>query len=327
MPPTLVQVETIRPSPIEDASEYVATIQSLSSTGLKPEVSGEVTRIFVKSGDRVAPGARLFLIDPLRQEASVSSQDAARVAQVAAATYAKQQLARARTLVAAGAISNQELEQAQANADTAEAQLASLNAKLQQERVTLKYYEVRAPTPGIVGDVPVRVGTRVTTDTILTTIDQNVALEVYVPVPLDRGSDLRLGQPLVLLDKQGAELARTTVSFISPRVDDGTQSVLVKGRLTGDGHLRTAQFIRARLVWNTAEGLTIPVLSVVRVNGQPFVFVAQEQNGQATASQRLVNLGRIVGNNVVVTGGLAAGERIVVSGVQKLANGVPIRTS
>jgi RND family efflux transporter MFP subunit len=327
VPATLVQLATVNPVPIEDASEYVAAIQSLSSTGLKPEVSGEVTRIFVKSGDRVTPGARLFLIDPLRQEASVSSQEADRAAQEAATTFAQQQLERARTLKAAGAISEQELEQAQANADAAEAQLASLRARLQQERVTLKYYEVRAPAPGIVGDIPVRVGTHVTSDTVLTTIDQNVALEVYVEVPLERSPDLRTGLPLEVLDPQGAVLARTTVSFISPRVDDQTQSILVKGRLEGTGQLRTAQYVRARLIWKTADGLAIPVLSVIRVNGQPFVFVAEERNGQVVASQRLINLGRIIGNNVVVSGGLAAGERIVVSGVQKLANGVPIRTS
>lgn len=327
VPPTLVEVATVHPVPIEDASEYVASIESLSSASIKPEVSGEVTRIYVKSGDRVTPGTPLFLIDPLRQEASVSSQDSVRIAQEAATNFAKQQLERARTLYAAGAISNQELEQAQANYDAAAAQLSSLNARLQQERVTLKYYEVRAAAAGTVGDVPIRVGTHVTSDTVLTTIDQNTALEVYVPVPLERSGDLRLGLPLLVLDGQGAILARTTVSFISSRVDDQTQSVLVKGRLAGDGRLRTAQFVRARLVWKSADGLAIPLLSIVRVNGQPFVFVAGEKDGRTVVSQRLVTLGGIVGNDVVVISGLKAGERIVVSGVQKLADGAPIRTS
>jgi RND family efflux transporter MFP subunit len=327
MPPALVQVAIVKSVPLQEASEYVATLQSLSSTSIKPEVSGEVTRIYVKSGDRVTPGMPLFQIDPLRQEASVSSQDSARVAQEAATNFAKQQLERARTLSAAGAISSQELEQAQANYDAAAAQLASLNARVQQERVTLKYYEVRAPVPGAVGDVPVRVGAHVTSDTVLTTVDQNTNLEVYVPVPLERSGDLKLGMPLEVLDGQGAVLGRTTVSFISPRVDDGTQSVLVKGRLAGDGRLRTSQYVRARLVWRSADGLAIPLLSVIRVNGQPFVFIAENRNGHPVAAQRQVAVGPIVGNDIVVTGGLTAGERVVVSGVQKLADGVPIRTS
>ena len=81
----------------------------------------------------------MFEIDPSRQQASVTSQDAARAAQDAATVFAKQQLDRAKTLFAAGAVSQQELDQAQANYDQAQAQLSSLKARLQQERVTLKY--------------------------------------------------------------------------------------------------------------------------------------------------------------------------------------------
>ena len=323
----LVQIATVQSSPIEDSSTYVATVQSLSSTAIKPEVVGELTKILVKSGDRVAPGAPLFVIDPSRQQASVSSQDAARAAQEAAATFAKQQLDRAKTLFAAGATSQQELDQAQANYDSAVAQLTALNARLQQERVTLRYYQVEAPAAGSVGDIPVRVGMHVTSDTVLTAIDLNQALEIYVPVPLDRSGDLKLGLPLQILDGQGALLTAGQVSFISPRVDDQTQSVLVKGRISGSVFLRSSQNVRAKIIWKKVDALAIPLLAVVRINGQPFVFVAQQKDGRLVASQRQVRLGAIVDNNVVVVGGLTPGERIVVSGVQKLNNGMPIQAS
>lgn len=327
MPATLVQIAAVQSASIDEASTYVATVQSLSSTSIKPEVSGEVTKILVRSGDRVARGTPLVEIDPSRQQASVTSQDAARAAQDAATVFAKQQLDRAKTLFAAGASSQQDLDQAQANYDAAIAQLTSLKARLQQERVTLKYYEVDAPGAGTVGDVPIRVGMHVTSDTVLTTIDLNQALEVYVPVPLERSRDLKLGLPLQILDGEGTLLASAQVTFISPRVDDQTQSILVKARLAGDGQLRSSQLVRARIVWRKVEALAIPVLSVVRINGQPFVFVAQKKDGRLVASQRQVGLAQIVDNNVVVTSGLTSGERIVVSGVQKLDNGVPIRTS
>jgi len=116
-------------------------------------VSGEVKQVFVNSGDRVAAGAPLFQIDPARQQASVASQDAARAAQVATLTFSKQQLERTRMLYQAGAASQQELEQAQSAFDAATSQLTSLDARLQQERVTLGYYQVRAPGAGTVGDV------------------------------------------------------------------------------------------------------------------------------------------------------------------------------
>ena len=320
-----VQLAVVRPVPIEDASEYLAMIQSLSSTSIKPEVSGEVTRIYVKSGDRVTTGTPLVQIDRRRQEATVSSQAASLAAQEAAVTYARQQLERAKTLLAAGAISQQEFDQAKSSYDSAQSQLSALNALLHEQRVTLQYYDVKAPADGTVGDVPIRVGMHVTSDTVLTTVDRNQSLEVYVQVPLERGGDLKTGLPLQILDgASGAHLADTTVSFVSPSVDDQTQSVLVKGRLTGTGALRSSQFVRARIVWRTTEGLVVPVLSVVRINGQPFVFVAEQQSERLVAHQRPVQLGPMTGNNFTVVSGLEANERIVVSGVQKIANGAPI---
>ncbi len=324
-PPTGVQLSVARTTPIEDSSEYLASVQSLSSTSIRPEVSGEITRIFVRSGDRVAAGARLFQIDPRRQEATVSTQDAALAAQQSGARLARQDLDRARTLFAAGAISQQQLDQAQATFDSAQAQLAAQQARLEQERVTLQYYDVRAPGDGVVGDIPVRVGLHVTSDTTLTSIDRNEQLEVDVQVPLERAPDLRAGLPMRIMDGQGRPLADTRIFFVSPRVDDQTQSVLVKGQLAASSAVRAAQFVRARIVWRTNTGLTVPILSIVRVNGQPFVFVAKDARGGLVAEQRLVTLGEVVGNDVVVTGGLQPSDRVVVSGVQKLADGAPIR--
>jgi hypothetical protein len=79
------------------------------------------------------------------------------------------------------------------------------------------------------------------------------------------------------------------------------------------------------VVWRTTPGITVPLLSVTRINGQPFVFVLQTSQGRTTAEQRLVQAGEVIGNDIVVVRGLTAGERVVVSGVQKLANGVPVR--
>jgi RND family efflux transporter MFP subunit len=165
----------------------------------------------------------------------------------------------------------------------------------------------------------------VTTDTTMTSVDRNQQLEVDVQVPLERAHDLRIGLPMRIVDGQGRPLADTRIFFVSPRVDEQTQSVMVKGHLAGATAVRASQLVRARIVWRTNEGLTVPLLSIVRVNGQPFVFVAKDAGGRLVAEQRLVKLGEIVGNDVIVTGGLQPNERIVISGVQKLANGAPIR--
>jgi multidrug efflux pump subunit AcrA (membrane-fusion protein) len=90
------------------------------------------------------------------------------------------------------------------------------------------------------------------------------------------------------------------------------------------GALRSSQYVRARVVWKTVEGLVVPVTAVSRVNGQFFAFVAENANGKLVAHQRAITIGQIVGDDYPVLNGLKPGERIVVSGSQKLVDGAPI---
>src|SRR5947209_4425652 len=196
MPPTAVALAVAHTTPLDDTTEYVATLKSLRSTAIQPQIDGQITKILVKSGDRVREGQALMQIDPRRQQAAVSSQEAELAAREAAVSFARQQAQRANELFAAGAVSKQEQEQATTALQTAEANPKALQAQVQQQVVQLRYFTVAAPTSGIVGDVPVRVGTQVTTSTMLTTIDQNGTLEVYVNVPIERAADLRNGLPL-----------------------------------------------------------------------------------------------------------------------------------
>ena len=182
VPPTTVQLATAIHSPVDDASEYIGVLKSLRSTTIQPQVDGQISQIFVKSGDRVARGAPLMQIDPRRQEAAVSSQEADRTARQASVAFARQQLQRATELYAAGAIAKAELEQAQTALQTATANLEALQAQVQQQQVQLRYYTVSAPAAGIVGDVPARLGMQVSTQTVLTTIDDNDTLELNVSV-------------------------------------------------------------------------------------------------------------------------------------------------
>src|SRR5262249_40087526 len=144
----------------------------------------------------VVRNAPLMQIDPRRQQAAMTSQKTRQTAQEANVSYAREQQKRASELYATDAISKQELDQADTALKTAEANLSSLQAQVQQQQVQLRYYTVTTPTDGIVGDVPVRVGYQVTTATMLTTIDQNDTLEVYVSVPVERATALKRELPL-----------------------------------------------------------------------------------------------------------------------------------
>jgi RND family efflux transporter MFP subunit len=327
-PPARVELAPLQAVPVDETSEYIATLKSLRSTEIRPQVDGIITRIVVKSGDRVRAGATLLQIDPSRQQAAVSSQDATRAATEADLGLARTELERVRALFKGGAVSKQELDQAEALVKRLEAQRAAAEAQVREARVQLQYFDVVAPTSGIVGDVPVRVGNRVTSADVLTTIDENASLEVHVNVPIARAPSLAAGLPLEILGPDGKVAVRTKVTFISPTVDATTQTVLIKGLVSGvSGGLRSAQYVRARVIWDRRPALSVPVVAVQRINGQYFVFVAESQEGKLVARQRPVRLGPIRGNDYPVVSGLEAGQRVVVSGTQRLVDGAPIAAS
>ena len=327
-PPTGVKVLTVAEKPIEEASDFISTVRSLKSTTVQPEVEGIVTRIFVKAGDRVSVGSPLVQINADKQQAAVRSTEANRAGVEADVTYWRQQVKRLEALVAAGAISRQEFDQAQNSLRTAESRLGALDAQVREGRVELQFYRVTAPQAGVVGEIPVRVGDRVTNSTIITTIDEKASLEAYIQVPLDRSPQLRLGLPVQILDADGKVVATNVITFVAPRVDDATQTVLVKSLLREiPPSLRVQQFVRARIIWRTTAGLTVPLTAVTRVSGQYFCFVAENgPKGGLVARQRPVQVGELLGNDYVVRGGLKAGERVIVAGVQKVGDGAPIKT-
>ncbi len=321
-----VTIVTLQPKPIEQSSDFIATVRSLHSTTIQPQVEGHVTKIFVKAGDLVRAGAPLVQIDPERQAATVRSSEATRQAREADVTYWKAQVQRLKSLLDAGAISRNEFDQAQHELSSAEANLGALNAQVRENQVQLQYYRVMAPTAGTVGDLPFREGDRVTTSTIITTIDDKSGLEAYIQVPLDRAPELRPGLPVQILDAQDRLIASNTITFVAPRVDDATQTVLAKALLRNvPPGTRVQQYVKTRIVWRSEPGLTVPVVSVLRIGGQYFSFVAEPAGQGLVAKQRPVQLGDVIGNDYIVTGGLKAGDRVIVSGVQKIGDGMPVK--
>jgi RND family efflux transporter MFP subunit len=323
MPVKVLEAQAV---PVDDASDYVATLKSRDSAVIMPQVEGQITQIFVHSGDRVAAGQPLIEIDPLKQQATLKSQESARAAQEANLAWAKKQYDRTVGLASAGVVSKQDLDQAKSTLDAAQAQMDALDAQVHEQQVQLHYYKVVAPRAGVVGDVPVRVGDRVTTSTQLTTVDQPGSLEAYVYVPIERSSQLKMNLPVKVLDSEGKVLADSRVSFISPQVDTTTQTVLVKARIAnGNDALRQSQFIRARVVWGTHKNPEVPILAVSRLAGQYFAFVAEPQNGGAfVARQKPLKIGQTVGNDYEVQGGINPGDKVIISGTQFLRDGVPV---
>ena len=311
---------------IPDSSEYLATLKSRRSAAINPQVEGWITKINVHSGQRVHQGSSLMEIDPRVQQASVSSQIASRNAQAATLANAQAQLQREQKLFDAGIVSKQDFDTYKTTYENALAQQKALDAQVRQQQVQLHYYDVTAPTAGIVGDIPVHVGDRVTNTTLLTTVDQPGNLEAYIYVPVEHSRELRAGEPVDLLDSSGKVIAHSTIFFVSPEVDTTTQSVLAKAAIPNlKGRLRTDEFVNARITWRTTKGLEIPVLATQRINGQFFAFLAVSGPKGTIARQQQIQVGDIIGNDYIILGGIKPGDHIIVAGFQFLADGMPVK--
>lgn len=324
-PPAMaVEIVTLAPVSIEDQTEFVGTVKSRRSTTVQAQVEGFLTRIAVTSGARVTPGTLLFEIDSASQQAAVAELESTKVAREADAAFARQQAARVKVLFEAGAASQQEVDQAATAVKTTEAQLRAIEEQIRQEKTELAYYRVTASTAGVVGDVPVRLGDRVTRSTPLTTIDDNTGMEIYVNVPVQDAARLRTGLALKILGPNKEVLATERIFFVASNVDE-TQTILAKAALRSGAKFRADQFVSVSLVWSEAPALVVPLASVTRVGGQFFVFVAQKGDGGGlVAKMRPVKLGAVTGNNYVVLEGLKEGEQLIAAGVQKIGDGAPV---
>lgn len=372
--PTPVAVGRVEEQQIEETSEFMASLGSQQVASIRPQVSGQVTQVFVQLGSQVAAGAPLFEIDSRQQQAAVAGQTAGiaaaqanlessrallsqlradRMRLEAAAEFARDLHERNLRLLAEGAISQLQVDQSSRDLRQAEAALAAqqeqiraqeaailraerevqrAQAEAERQQVQLQFFQVTAPFAGIVGDVLVRQGDYVTPQTVLTTLTQTQALELNLNIPLQRAPQLRIGTPVQILDSRGEVIGSSQISFIAPEANAATQSVLAKALLENPaGQLRSAQFVRTRVIWEERPALLVPVTAVARLGAQTFVYTVQTTEPPAegmppgaVAVQRPVQLGSIYGNSYEVLEGLEANEPIVLSGLQKIRDGAPI---
>jgi RND family efflux transporter MFP subunit len=325
MPAFPVQVQKVTLQQVGDSTEFLVTLQSRNASVLQPEVEGQITRIFVASGARVESGQPIMEIDPRRQQATVNQQVATRQSQQATLAYNQAQLERSRKLFEAGVISRQEYDNAVSAHDASKSNVEATDASINQQRVQLHYFTVRAPSSGVIGEIPVRVGDRVITTTNLTTLDRGGELEAYVYVPSERTGDVRNGTQIELLNDDGTPAVSTKVNFVSPRVDTANQLLLIKAPVPNANHrFRNDQMLHARVVWKNINKPMIPVTAMSRLGAQSFVFIVGKGPAGNVAQQKPVKLGELIGNNYVVDEGLNSGDTVIIGGTQNLVDGMPV---
>lgn len=320
-----VAVQSVALSSVQESTDYVATIKSRRSVILMPQVDGNLTQILVKSGDHVKAGQPVMMVDPIRQQALVDSQVATERQKKALYDYNVIQAERQRKLFDAGVISRDALDQAQQSFENTKADWQAAIATRKSLEEQLEYYRIKAPFDGVIGDVPVHVGDYVTTSTQLTTVDENKDLEAYIYVPTERAGEVHLGLPVEVLGDQDNAIEHTSVDFLSPQIETQTQGILLKASVKSSPALRSAQLVKARVIWKTVSAPLIPVLSVTRQGGQTFVFLAADQGaGHYVARQVAVTLGETMSNSYAVKAGLKPGDQIIISGTQYLVDNMPV---
>lgn len=223
------------------------------------------------------------------------------------------------------------VSQAQSGVQQATEGIRQAQAQVASAEVSVGFTQVRAPIAGVVGDIFVKAGDLVSGSQTITNIVQNNALELRLSVPSNRLGQLRLGLPVELIDPTTRQRISTgQISFISPSVDSNAQVVLVKALFDNrDRGLQNGQYAEARIIWDKGTGMLIPTNAVLQVSGKSFAYVAETDDSQGEARQvarmRPVQLGEIQDQSYQVLGGLKPGENLIVSGILRLRDGVPIQ--
>jgi len=309
MPPMPVDVDTARVRPIVDAVKATGRIEAVQAVELKSDEQGRITALLFHEGQYVARGTPLVRIDDSMLRAQAERADADR-------DLAQQQLARVRKLREQNAAPPADLERAEAAARSASAALSLLQLQIARS-------VVRAPFAGVVGQRFVSVGDYVTTQSPLLTLQTVDPQRAVIEVPERHAASLRQGQTVeftVAAEPQRKFAAR--VDFIDPVVDNTNRTITVKGLAPNrDRLLKPGMFIEARLATAVREkAVVIPEDAIQPLRTANIAWVVE--NGKA--SRRVVQLGVRSAGFVEVLSGVKAGELVVVGGLERMGEGMPL---
>jgi len=309
MPPMPVDVDVARRESVVDAVRATGRIEALQAIELRPDEQGRVTQLLFREGQSVAAGTPLVKVDDAMLKAQSERAKADR-------DLSNQQLERVRRLRAQNAASPADLERAEAAARSAEAGLALL--ELQVERTT-----VRAPFAGAIGQRFVSVGDYVTTGTRLLTLQTVNPQRAVIEVPERYAVRLKPGQTIEFtVASQATRTFRARVDFIDPVVQNESRTIVVKASAPNPNRLlKPGMFIEARLATATrANAIVVPEDAVQPLRSANVVWAVVE----GKASRRVVQLGVRSAGVVEVISGVQAGETVVVGGLDRMGEGMPV---
>jgi membrane fusion protein (multidrug efflux system) len=294
---------------VVDAIAATGQIEAIQSIELRPEVSGRITDILVREGQQVGDGTALFKVDDAELKAQVAQAEAER-------QLARQALERTKQLIAQNASSTSDLEQSEAKSRGADANYDLLKTRLDRT-------VVRAPFGGAIGRRLVSIGTYVSPQTPLITLQSVNPQYASFDVPERYAERLHRGQ---LVSFQVAALPGKNFSgevvFVDPVVSLPGRTILIKARVPNSEHqLQAGMFIEARLATNIRpNAVVVPEDALLPMQGATFVWVVKD----AKATQRQVTVGVRTAGWAEVQSGVEAGDQVVVGGLERLFPNAPV---
>jgi multidrug efflux system membrane fusion protein len=328
MPPPAVSVAAAVEREIRASDEFTGRIEATGSVEIRPRVSGYIDRVNFREGSEVKKGDVLFVIDPRPYRAEMARAEAELARARAQAELAKSEIARAHKLLEARAISQGEFDQRIANEAQAGANVRAAEAALEMARLNLEFTTVRAPIAGRAGQALVTAGNLVAPGTtLLTTV---VSLDpVYVYFEGDEQVFLRSAD----LAQRGARTQALPVfvglahedgfphegrlDFVDNQVDPATGTIRSRAVLSNAQRRFTpGLFARVKLVGSGAhQAVLVDDKAVLTDQDRKYVYVLGPEN---RALRRDIQVGRMSDGLRIVTAGLAAGDPVIVHGVQKV---------
>jgi membrane fusion protein (multidrug efflux system) len=332
-PPAIaVTVEEVVASHASYNDEYPATVVALNQTEIRAQVTGYITGIYFKDGDKVTKGQRLYSIDQQLYTANYQQSVANLQVQETNLVKAEKDAARYHELDAKDAIAKQQVDYADAALEAAKKQVDAARANVNAVRANVGFATITAPFTGTIGISQVRSGTSVVAgQTILNTISTDDPIAVDFSV--DQREVYRFSQ-LQLNSKKGDSTFTIafgtdvypfpgSISLVDRAVDPQTGTI--KTRLVFPNSkkmLKAGMTTTVRVLHNNTEkSVTIPYKAVTEQLGEYFAYVVGDSN---KVSQRKLLLGKQLGANVIINDGLKEGEKIVVQGIQNLREGAVI---
>ncbi|MEO6154203.1 MAG: efflux RND transporter periplasmic adaptor subunit [Thermomonas sp.] len=335
MPPPEVGVLILQPATIALQQELSGRLSPFRSADVRARVAGIVQRRLYEEGSDVGQGQALFQIDPAQLQASLSAAQAGLASAQANAANAHSSATRARQLAPARFISATDLDNALANERSAAAAVQQARAAVQAARINLGYATVRAPIAGRAGQQQITEGALVGEGgaTLLTTVDQIDPLYVEFSIGVDDLAKLRAmaegsgAREVKIKLADGSFYAQPgSLDFAGDVVDPATGAVTMRARLPNpDYRLLPGTFVSVQAsLGEQRNAFRVPQIAVQR-DGQGAYVLVIGQDGKV--ARKGITASLMQGSDWIVSDGVAPGDQVIVSGLQRVQPGQPAKVA